>query len=154
MGFWEHGRPPTGAFDPVHMQTFGELMRTAVKDRGIGDVNSDAKGSGARYNTGKAKLHMIPLCTLEGEARVWEYGAKKYAIGNWMKGAPWSVPFDSLMRHMALLQAGELYDVESGQLHTSHILCNARMLEFYILNYPEGNDLDFIKDALKILGEK
>ena len=131
-----------------------ELARTAVLDRGIGDVNSAAKGSGARYNTGKVKLHMIPFETLEGEARVWEYGTQKYALGNWMKGAPWSVPFDCLMRHLTALQSGELYDKESGELHTSHILCNARMLEFYILNYPEGNDLTYVADAHNILGTK
>lgn len=29
--------------------------------RGIGDVNSDAKGAGARYNAGKIPLELIPL---------------------------------------------------------------------------------------------
>jgi len=66
-------------FDPVETQTFGPLG-------GIGDVNSNEKGSGARYNTGKADLSLIPLCTLEDEAHVWAYGKKKYAAWNWAKG--------------------------------------------------------------------
>jgi len=34
--------------------------KTAVS-KGIGDINSDAKGSGARFNTGKNPLELIPL---------------------------------------------------------------------------------------------
>jgi hypothetical protein len=40
----------------------------------VGDVNSNEKGSGARYNDGKADLSLIPMCTLEDEAKVWMYG--------------------------------------------------------------------------------
>lgn len=32
-----------------------------IKPQGIGDVTSDAKGSGARYNTGKVPLDLLPL---------------------------------------------------------------------------------------------
>ena len=51
----------------------------------IGDVNSSEKGSGARYNDGKPDFSLIPLCTLEDEARVWEHGKQKYASWNWSK---------------------------------------------------------------------
>ena len=30
----------------------------------VGDINSDAKGTGARYISGKADLSLIPLSTL------------------------------------------------------------------------------------------
>lgn len=32
-----------------------------IQPVGVGDINSDAKGSGARYNTGKPPLELIPL---------------------------------------------------------------------------------------------
>jgi hypothetical protein len=124
---------PTPAGDPDHMQTFGPIG-------GIGDVNSDERGSGARYNTDKPDLSLIPLSTLEDEARVWMYGAKKYAAFNWMKGMPWSVPLACALRHLAAFQKGEDIDPESGQTHLAHAMCNLRMLTLYAQTYPEGDD--------------
>ena len=106
----------------------------------IGDVTSDAKGSGARYNDNKPDYSLIPLATLEDEARVWMYGKAKYAAWNWAKGMPWSVPFACLMRHMAAWQRGEECDPESGLPHLAHAMCNLRMLTLYAKTYKEGDD--------------
>jgi hypothetical protein len=111
---------------------------TVVK--GIGDVNSTAKGSGARYNSNKPDMSLIPLWTLEDEARVWDYGTKKYNAWNWAKGMPWSVPYACAMRHLAAWQRGEEIDPESGQPHLAHVMCNIRMLTLYSKTYPEGDD--------------
>lgn len=121
-------------FDDAVALTFGAL------DKGIGDVNSDAKGSGARYNTGKADLSLIPLVTLEEEAKVWEYGKAKYAAWNWAKGMNWSVPYACALRHLAAWQKGEEIDPESGQSHLAHVMCNIRMLMLYSKTYKEGDD--------------
>lgn len=132
--------------DPDHALTFGPIEKDAhtcdayKKTAGIGDVNSDAKGSGARYNNGKPDYSLIPLCTLEEEARVWMYGKEKYAAWNWAKGMPWSVPFGSAMRHLAAWQKGEDIDPESGQSHLAHVMCNMRMLMLYAQTYKEGDD--------------
>lgn len=107
---------------------------------GVGDINSNAKGSGARYNAGKADLSLIPLSTLEDEARVWMYGTAKYKAFNWMKGMPWSVPLACALRHLAAFQAGEDIDSESGQSHLAHAMCNLRMLTLYAKTYTEGDD--------------
>ncbi|MDE2102744.1 MAG: hypothetical protein KGL39_36200 [Patescibacteria group bacterium] len=106
----------------------------------VGDVNSSERGSGARYNDGKADLSLIPMETLYDEARVWMYGEKKYARWNWMKGMDWSIPFACLMRHMAAWQRGEELDPESGLPHLAHAMCNLRMLTFYAEHYPEGDN--------------
>ena len=106
----------------------------------IGDVNSDAKGSGARFNDGKPDWSLIPLWTVEDELRVWMYGREKYAAWNWAKGMAWSVPFACLMRHMAAWQSGEENDVESGLPHLAHAACNLRMLTLYARNFKEGDD--------------
>lgn len=124
--------------DDTVTQTFGEIE---VEDKkGIGDVNSSAKGSGARYNDGKADISLIPLCTLEDEARVWMYGKQKYAAWNWAKGMDWSVPLACAMRHIAAWQRGEELDAESGLPHLAHAMCNLRMLTLYSKTYPEGDD--------------
>lgn len=105
----------------------------------IGDVNSNEKGSGARYNEGKPDFSLIPLCTMEDEARVWSYGKKKYAAWNWCKGMDWDVPFSCLMRHMAHWQRGEENDQESGLPHLAHAMCNLRMLTLFSRTYKEGD---------------
>jgi len=113
---------------------------TVVEVKGIGDVNSTVKGSGARYNSNKPDMSLIPLWTLEDEARVWDYGTKKYNAWNWAKGMPWSVPYACAMRHLAAWQRGEEIDPESGQPHLAHVMCNIRMLTLYAKTYPEGDD--------------
>lgn len=136
--------------DDTVAQTFGQLeendmpgggiMVDRFQQVGIGDVNSSAKGSGARYNDGKADISLIPLCTLEDEARVWMYGKQKYAAWNWAKGMDWSVPLACAMRHIAAWQRGEELDAESGLPHLAHAMCNLRMLTLYSKTYPEGDD--------------
>ena len=106
----------------------------------VGDIHSNDKGTGARFNDGKPDYSLLPLCTLEDEIRVWMYGAQKYKAFNWAKGMPWSVPFSCMMRHIAAWQRGEQLDAESGLPHLAHAMCNLRMLTLYASTYPEGDD--------------
>lgn len=77
-------------------------------------------------------------------AKVFEYGKRKYAAWNWAKGMAWSIPVACALRHAhALYVDGELLDPESGLPHIGHILCNLIMIEYFHLNYPEGNDLPY-----------
>jgi len=107
----------------------------------IGDVESSERGSGARYNAGKPPMELVPLEALYPAARVFGYGAEKYASWNWAKGMPWSVPLGCLLRHAAAIQSGQLIDPESGELHIGHVLCNALMLSHYMQHCPDLNDL-------------
>jgi len=106
----------------------------------VGDIDSDKKGTGARFNEGKVPLELIPLSTLEGAAFVMAHGAKKYKRWNWMKGMDWLVPYGCLLRHMAAWYDGEDDDEESGLPHLDHAMCNLIMLIHYAKNYPEGDD--------------
>lgn len=165
----------------VEVSTFGPLKSRGLSVA-VGDVNSDARGSGARYNAGKPPLGLVPVrdwidvfkecegCTeeilevllylsdiQEGNAeaaffpihpnrmvmaaRVFEYGAIKYAEWNWTKGMPWSIPIDCALRHLyAKLVKGEQDDPESGLPHMGHVYCNLVMLKWFIENYPEGEN--------------
>jgi hypothetical protein len=142
----------------------------------IGDVNSNERGSGARYNDGKLDLTLLPpVCwgligdsqflgmeefgyrseleqlirfwegdtdeiyslmdcleaeELMGAARVFAYGAKKYAPWNWAKGMPWSVPMGCYLRHMLTAHPHEP-DPESGLSHRDHAVCNLVMLAHF-----------------------
>ena len=73
--------------------------------------------------------------------RVWEYGEKKYAPFNWMKGMSWNSIVGCYMRHVRAIKKGTKIDKESGRLHAAHLVCNAMMLVHYCEFYPEGNDL-------------
>lgn len=106
----------------------------------VGDINSDERGSGARFNAGKPDLSLIPLASLQDEALVWMYGEKKYKRNNWQKGMKWSIPLACMLRHLGQWQLGEDLDPESGLPHLAHAACNLRMLTYFEDNYPEGDD--------------
>lgn len=122
-------------YPPLYLQDIIEQ-----ESKGIGDVNSNERGSGARYNSNKPDLSLIPLCTLEDEARVWMYGRQKYAAWNWAKGMDWSIPLACALRHLSAWQRGEENDPESGLPHIAHAMCNLRMITLYSKTYPEGDD--------------
>ena len=161
----------------------------------IGNVKSDAVGSGARFNDGKPNLALIPAWViadvaldlrdmdtsispessyrawqalyglgrwqadeetrplisvltvlhdpLVSAARVFEYGAKKYAAWNWIKGMPWSVPLACAQRHALAMMRDEELDPESGLPHEGHLACNIIMLMQYEQTYREGDDITY-----------
>jgi len=153
----------------------------------VGNVNSQERGAGARYNDGKPQLDLIPvwiisdalrdadrnshlfgmstkdIVMLLGDfqagrmtareitrrlltsdlveaARVLEYGKRKYAAWNWIKGMPWSVPLGCALRHAFAIIEGEELDPESGLSHRGHLVCNLVMLAQFERTYPEGDD--------------
>lgn len=99
----------------------------------------------ARDNKGKPKLSSVPFVVLEAIAGVLyrnsEEGGGKYPTDNWRKGAPHSVPLDSLIRHAFRLADGERIDPDDGLPHSWKILCNAAFLVFYQKYYPSMDDL-------------
>lgn len=53
---------PEGKVPPVDLDASADLAAALrTQQQGIGDLNSTAKGSGARFNTGKAPMELIPL---------------------------------------------------------------------------------------------
>ncbi len=106
-----------------------------------GDINSDAKGSGARANKGKISLSSIPLHLLGGLARVFMGGKLKYAEHNWAKGMRWSICMDCVLRHLFKFWfMGENIDKESNCHHLDHVLANVLMILHYTKAYPEGDN--------------
>ena len=90
-----------------------------------------------RHNEGKPQLGFILHFRHAAiyEARVLEYGGKKYAPLNWKKGGkPDSEYLDALMRHLMTWQNGEEFDPESGCNHLGHAKFNLDAL--IDLNYP------------------
>ena len=115
----------------------------------IGDVKSNKRGSGARFNDGKPDYSLMPMHLFEEVAYVWQYGADKYAAWNWAKGMPWSVPYACALRHLFAWFRGERNDPESGCSHLAHVVCNVMMLLHFENGYPEGDDrpVEFFGDG-------
>ena len=108
----------------------------------IGSNESNEKGSGARYNDGKAPMEFVPLHLLEETARVFHSATTsgKYAPWNWAKGMPWLVPYACAIRHLGAWFRGEDKDPESGYSHLAHAMGNILMLMHYRSAYPEGDN--------------
>lgn len=64
------------------------MTREHWQKDGIGDVNSNARGSGARYNTGKVAIELIPLRLI---AEQFELATTEDAPLNSMIGALWNL---------------------------------------------------------------
>ena len=103
-------------------------------------MDAAMSGKALRYNSGKPQLSIITEANyaLAGLAEVLEYGANKYARGNWLKGLTDVNCIDSLLRHLVKYQSGELIDPESGCHHLDHVLANA----LFLAHHHNGKNTD------------
>jgi hypothetical protein len=74
---------------------------------------------GQKNDLGKPDYFLIPPDALEGIAKVFTYGASKYAPDNWLKVSPPSRYFSAAMRHI-IASRKEVLDPESGLRHLDH----------------------------------
>jgi hypothetical protein len=112
-----------------------------MMDYTTGNINSKAKGTGARANGGKIALSLVPFHLFAGVARVLMSGKLKYAEWNWARGMQWSVCLDCTLRHLFKWWfTGEDIDPESGEHHLDHVLTNILFLKHYCLTYKDGDD--------------
>jgi len=95
-----------------------------------------------RHNQGKADLTYVMSAprSLIGLARVYEFGAKKYARDNWKKGLTYLTLVSSLMRHLLSFISGENLDEESKLPHVDHVLWNAQILSEMYHKRPDMDD--------------
>ena len=93
-----------------------------------------------RFNQDKIRLDLIPPELNVGVGRVLTFGAKKYAPHNWQKGLPYSNILASLKRHLTALEAGEDFDIESGERHSAHVATNIAFLMWNEQHRPDMDD--------------
>ena len=99
-----------------------------------------SKTGSVRYNEKKPQLHQVPSELLKGAAESFTLGEAKYGKWNWAKGIEYSVPYDSLLRHLIAWFDGEDNDKETGLNHLKHAASNLAMLMYYVERFEEFDD--------------
>jgi hypothetical protein len=83
-----------------------------------------------KLDEGKTPMEHIPLYLLEDVAKVFAYGARKYAPTGWrQKGSKKDVGryLGACLRHLRDFQKGHQIDPESGLPHLAHAVCSLLM---------------------------
>jgi hypothetical protein len=104
-----------------------------VSAQGKQDFTGAITGDGFKkaMTGGKASLTLVPPTFTNGVAQVLDFGAKKYARGQWMRGMSFSAVLDGMKRHLQAIELGEDLDPESGLPHLYHLGCGAAFLSWF-----------------------
>lgn len=81
---------------------------------------------------------------LDRIAEVMARGAKKYSRNNWKgggKNAELATQLDSVMRHLAARQCGEVYDADMGTDHLANAACGILFALYHHGKAPATNAL-------------
>lgn len=91
-----------------------------------------------KFDQHKIDWMILPYDALEEIVKVLQFGAAKYARGNYANGSglEYTRVLNSLMRHILAFARGEDIDPETGLSHVAHAGCNVLFLLHYIKN-PE-----------------
>lgn len=90
----------------------------------LAEAQADSPDIGVKHDSDKPRFSLLPLKQVWDIVAVLEFGAKKYAPGNWKK-----VPdaenryFDAAMRHLCAWRSGEKRDPETNLPHLAHAAC-------------------------------
>lgn len=103
-------------------------------------TNKDSSLMGKKFDSGKPKLSLLTKESLIAEARVFEYGAKKYDKNNYKKGMAWTRIIDAALRHLMSFNSKEDLDEESGMNHLWHAKACLAMLIYYYENKVGEDD--------------
>lgn len=96
--------------------------------------------TGASKGTKEARYDLIPIPALDLLARLYGFGAKKYAEHNWRLGYDWSKSYAAAQRHMNAFWAGEDLDPESGVPHPINAAFHMFALATFLTEHPEFDD--------------
>lgn len=86
---------------------------------------------------------LLPKKGVAAIARVFAFGAIKYAAHNWRKRYEWDKSIDALQRHIDAFVDGETYDPESGLPHLAHAGFHILVLLTWLEEDGEGADNPF-----------
>jgi len=116
---------PPPALRPTRLPAWAAHVRDigAQADRvapGAYEVRVTDPTTGGQKGQKPERYDLLPWDAMDEVARVYGFGATKYADDNWLKGYSWRLSLGALVRHVAAVMRGEDRDAESGLLHLAH----------------------------------
>ena len=119
---------------------------------GKASLDEIAQGRGTKDDFDKVPVSMVPPEALLEIAKVFHFGAVKYARDNYRLGMSWSRMQDAATRHWLAWQQGEDHDPQSGLHHLAHAGCCTMMALTYVLDPARhgGNDDRYKQGELNI----
>lgn len=96
-----------------------------------GEVRVTDALTGGEKGSKPERYDLIPPGAMDEVARVYGYGASKYASRNWEKGYDWGLSLAALHRHVKAFERGEDIDRESGCHHLAHAAFHCLALVTY-----------------------
>lgn len=107
----------------------------------VKEIKDEVLAKGGRFDQEKVRFDLLEPHAIKELAKVFTFGAHKYADNNWIKyGMDWSRVIGSLERHVNAFKAGQDYDEETGLPHMAHAAWNALALVSYMRFHPEKDN--------------
>ena len=100
------------------------MVRKQVTKEELEQSQLPTATGGRKFDGGKLQFSLLPPKSVEETIRVLQFGAQKYAVGNW-KIVPNAREryFNAAMRHLWEHHKGEMLDPETGLSHVAHAIC-------------------------------
>jgi len=94
------------------------------------NIKKMQKTEAIKNDKDKTRMDLLPPKALEGIAKIFTFGAKKYNDYNYKNGdgLDWDRPYAAMIRHLNAWNDGEDLDPETGQSHLYHAGCCIMML--------------------------
>lgn len=121
----QNGTEPVKEVEPLKMKI--EAIQKVAQETAH-KIKNEIQGKATRHNAGKPQYSLLNLKYLEPCTRALEYGATAYGRDNYKKGLEFNEVLDSMLRHIADLQAGIFIDKDSGQSTIGCLQSNAYFL--------------------------
>jgi hypothetical protein len=106
-----------------------------------GEVRTTSRTGGEKGQKPE-RYDLIPWEAMDEVARVYGFGANKYAAHNWRRKYEWGKSIAALLRHVSLFVRGKTYDEETGLHHLAHAVFHCLALIVWTAEDGEGSEFD------------
>jgi hypothetical protein len=115
-----------------------------------GEVRITNQLTGGEKCAKPEKFSLIPPRPMAEVARVYGYGAGKYAPRNWERGYEWSLSIDAGERHWNHFKEGLDRDSDSGLHPLAHVVFHCLALMEWERTHPELDDRQAPSDTPRV----
>lgn len=131
--------------NPKQRREYYYTNNTFLDPRPEQDTFAKEKPMPLKFDQNKVDWAILPIDALEEIIKVFQFGEKKYARGNFANGdgLEYTRVLNSLMRHTTSFMRGEDNDPETGLSHIGHAGACTLMLLHFITHkdqFPSNDD--------------